>query len=71
MVEPFVQSGGTLAVEREAHAVADAAQAAALADELVEPGDVVLVKGSRGVGLEVVAETLAAVATASPPEARA
>ena len=27
--------------------------------ELVEPGDVVLVKGSRGVGLEVVAEALA------------
>lgn len=41
------------------HATADAAQAARLARELVEPGDTVLVKGSRGVGLEVVARTLA------------
>jgi len=44
----------------EARAVADAAAAAALASELVGPGDVVLVKASRGVGLEVVAEALAA-----------
>ena len=44
----------------EAHAVADAAEAASLARELVAPGDVVLVKGSRGVGLEVVAEALQA-----------
>jgi UDP-N-acetylmuramoyl-tripeptide--D-alanyl-D-alanine ligase len=43
----------------EAHAVVDAAEAAALARELVRPGDVVLVKASRGVGLEVVAEALA------------
>ncbi|MBA2766307.1 MAG: UDP-N-acetylmuramoyl-tripeptide--D-alanyl-D-alanine ligase [Solirubrobacterales bacterium] len=41
------------------HATGDAAQAAALVRELVEPGDTVLVKGSRGVGLEVVARTLA------------
>jgi len=41
------------------HPTTDAAQAAALARELVEPGDTVLVKGSRGVGLEVVARTLA------------
>ena len=39
-------------------AVADAAEAAALLPELVEDGDTVLVKGSRGVGLEVVAEAL-------------
>jgi UDP-N-acetylmuramoyl-tripeptide--D-alanyl-D-alanine ligase len=43
----------------EAHAAADAAEAAALARSLVRPGDVVLVKASRGVGLEVVAEALA------------
>ncbi|HET8759063.1 MAG TPA: UDP-N-acetylmuramoyl-tripeptide--D-alanyl-D-alanine ligase [Solirubrobacteraceae bacterium] len=42
----------------ESYAVADAAEAASLADELVEAGDVVLVKGSRGVGLEVVADAL-------------
>lgn len=44
----------------ESHAVADAAAAAELSDSLVRPGDLVLVKGSRGVGLEVVAEALAA-----------
>jgi UDP-N-acetylmuramoyl-tripeptide--D-alanyl-D-alanine ligase len=43
----------------ESHGVPDAAAAAALADSLVAPGDLVLVKGSRGVGLEVVAEALA------------
>ena len=36
-----------------------AADAVGLARELVRPGDVVLVKGSRSVGLEVVAEALA------------
>jgi len=40
-------------------AVADAAEAASLLPELLEPGDTVLVKGSRGVGLEAVAEALA------------
>jgi UDP-N-acetylmuramoyl-tripeptide--D-alanyl-D-alanine ligase len=44
----------------EARAVPDAQAAAALARDLVGPGDVVLVKASRGVGLEVVAEALAA-----------
>jgi UDP-N-acetylmuramoyl-tripeptide--D-alanyl-D-alanine ligase len=44
----------------EGHAAADAAEAAGLADRLVRAGDLVLVKASRGVGLEVVAETLAA-----------
>jgi UDP-N-acetylmuramoyl-tripeptide--D-alanyl-D-alanine ligase len=42
----------------EVHPVADAEEAAALAGELLEPGDVVLVKASRGVGLELVCETL-------------
>ena len=44
----------------ESYAVTDAEEAAALVGELIEPGDVVLVKGSRGVGLEVVAEALQA-----------
>ena len=39
--------------------VATAAEAAALARELVRPGDAVLVKASRSVGLEVVADALA------------
>jgi UDP-N-acetylmuramoyl-tripeptide--D-alanyl-D-alanine ligase len=45
----------------ESHLAADAREAAALAAKLVRPGDVVLVKGSRGIGLETVAETLAGV----------
>jgi UDP-N-acetylmuramoyl-tripeptide--D-alanyl-D-alanine ligase len=36
-----------------------AADAVAVAQEIVQPGDVVLVKGSRSVGLELVAEALA------------
>ena len=40
---------------------ADAAEAVAVARELVRPGDAVLVKASRSVGLEVVAEALAGV----------
>jgi UDP-N-acetylmuramoyl-tripeptide--D-alanyl-D-alanine ligase len=40
------------------HAVDEAAAAATLAGEVVKPGDTVLVKGSRGVGLEVVAQAL-------------
>jgi UDP-N-acetylmuramoyl-tripeptide--D-alanyl-D-alanine ligase len=39
----------------------DAAAAVSAAEALVEPGDCVLVKASRAVGLEVVAEALAAV----------
>ena len=42
----------------ESHALADAEQAAEAVPQLVRAGDVVLVKGSRGVGLERVAEAL-------------
>jgi UDP-N-acetylmuramyl pentapeptide synthase len=42
----------------DVHVVDDAAAAAALTVKLVAPGDTVLVKGSRGVGLEVVAQAL-------------
>ncbi len=42
----------------EAHVVGDAREAAALAAEIVQPGDMVLVKASRGIGLETVAEAL-------------
>jgi UDP-N-acetylmuramoyl-tripeptide--D-alanyl-D-alanine ligase len=40
------------------HAVGEAAAAAELVRDLVQPGDTVLVKASRGVGLEAVAEAL-------------
>jgi UDP-N-acetylmuramoyl-tripeptide--D-alanyl-D-alanine ligase len=40
------------------HWTADAEAAAKLVRELLEPGDVVLVKGSRAVGLERVAQNL-------------
>jgi UDP-N-acetylmuramoyl-tripeptide--D-alanyl-D-alanine ligase len=42
----------------ESHGAADASQAAALLAGLVRAGDTVLVKGSRGVGLEEVSERL-------------
>jgi UDP-N-acetylmuramoyl-tripeptide--D-alanyl-D-alanine ligase len=49
------------------HAVADAAQAAALVPGLLRRGDTVLVKASRGVGLEAVTAALRAAATAKLP----
>ncbi len=45
---------------RPTHWVADAEAAAMLLGELLEPGDIVLVKGSRAVGLERVAENITA-----------
>jgi UDP-N-acetylmuramoyl-tripeptide--D-alanyl-D-alanine ligase len=48
---------------REARSVADAREAAVLVPTLLRDGDVVLVKGSRGVGLEAVCQVL------SPPVA--
>ncbi len=41
-----------------AQVLADADEAAAIVPELLEPGDVVLVKGSLGVGLKRVCEAL-------------
>jgi len=43
----------------EAYSVADAAEAASIARELLQPGDVILVKASRGVGLELVCSAIA------------
>jgi UDP-N-acetylmuramoyl-tripeptide--D-alanyl-D-alanine ligase len=43
----------------QSHVVADAREAASVVAGLVRPGDVVLVKASRGIGLETVAEALA------------
>jgi UDP-N-acetylmuramoyl-tripeptide--D-alanyl-D-alanine ligase len=43
----------------ESHRATDAVSAAAVVADLVRPGDVVLVKASRGIGLETVAEALA------------
>jgi UDP-N-acetylmuramoyl-tripeptide--D-alanyl-D-alanine ligase len=56
-----VLSVGELARDYGGEHVADAAEAAERVTALVRPGDVVLVKGSRAVGLEVVAEALLAV----------
>jgi UDP-N-acetylmuramoyl-tripeptide--D-alanyl-D-alanine ligase len=53
------------AFDGEVHSVAEAGEAAALVGELVAPGDTVLVKASRGIGLEVVAKALAGAAEAS------
>lgn len=44
----------------ERHRVEDAAEAAALVPELLQPQDVVLIKGSRGVGLELVCRAVCA-----------
>jgi UDP-N-acetylmuramoyl-tripeptide--D-alanyl-D-alanine ligase len=52
---------GEGAREYGAETVPTAEAAATRAKELVEPGDAVLVKGSRAVGLEVVAEALTGV----------
>jgi UDP-N-acetylmuramoyl-tripeptide--D-alanyl-D-alanine ligase len=57
-VDLLVTVGPLARAMRGDHAVETAAEAAALVRELVRPGDTVLVKASRGVGLEVVAEAL-------------
>jgi UDP-N-acetylmuramoyl-tripeptide--D-alanyl-D-alanine ligase len=52
-VDGYADAGDT-------HRAADAAEAAALVSALIEPGDAVLLKGSRSVGLESVAAALQA-----------
>jgi UDP-N-acetylmuramoyl-tripeptide--D-alanyl-D-alanine ligase len=52
--------------EGEIRSVTDAAEAAELVPHLVQPGDVVLVKGSRAVGLELVCRALGAREDAAP-----
>ncbi|HET7567473.1 MAG TPA: Mur ligase family protein [Gaiellaceae bacterium] len=58
-IDVVVGVGGLATHYRPDEWVATAGEAAALVRELVRPGDAVLVKGSRSVGLEVVAEALA------------
>jgi UDP-N-acetylmuramoyl-tripeptide--D-alanyl-D-alanine ligase len=57
-VGPLAQEMRT-AFTREAHSAPDAAAAVAVVGALLRDGDTVLVKASRGVGLELVAEHLA------------
>ena len=57
-VELLVTVGPHAAAMAGDHAVADAAGAAALVPGLLAPGDTVLVKASRGVGLEAVVAAL-------------
>jgi UDP-N-acetylmuramoyl-tripeptide--D-alanyl-D-alanine ligase len=57
-VELLVTVGPRAAHMGGDHAVDTAADAAALLPGLLRPGDTVLVKGSRGVGLEVVADAV-------------
>lgn len=70
-VELLVSVGPRSATTAEAfggatHAVADAASAAALVPGLLQAGDIVLVKASRGVGLEAVTQALTAADGATP-----
>jgi UDP-N-acetylmuramoyl-tripeptide--D-alanyl-D-alanine ligase len=57
-VGPFAREYASTANGVEVHLVGDAAEAAELVRQLLRPGDVVLVKGSRSVGLEAVAAKL-------------
>jgi UDP-N-acetylmuramoyl-tripeptide--D-alanyl-D-alanine ligase len=59
-VGPLARHIGAAFVGGATYEVDDARAAAALVPDLLEPGDTLLVKGSRGVGLEVVAQALEA-----------
>ncbi|MDQ2623071.1 MAG: UDP-N-acetylmuramoyl-tripeptide--D-alanyl-D-alanine ligase [Actinomycetota bacterium] len=50
------------------HSVASPGEAARLLRELIEPGDAVLIKGSRSAGLEAVAESLRSGTGAAPDQ---
>jgi UDP-N-acetylmuramoyl-tripeptide--D-alanyl-D-alanine ligase len=58
-VGPLATAAMPEAFGGEVHLAADAEAAAALVSGLVHAGDIVLVKASRGIGLETVAEALA------------
>ncbi|MCW2958182.1 MAG: UDP-N-acetylmuramoyl-tripeptide--D-alanyl-D-alanine ligase [Solirubrobacterales bacterium] len=66
-VDLLVAVGPLSAAYAADHHVADAAAAAALVPSLVRDGDTVLVKASRGVGLEVVTAALSAAVTDKLP----
>lgn len=57
-IELLVTVGPLAANMAGDHAVSDAAAAAELVPQLVGPGDTVLIKASRGVGLEAVSESI-------------
>ena len=57
-VGELTRSAGPTFGGENLYALSDAAQASAEIASIVKPGDTVLIKGSRGVGLEVVAEAL-------------
>jgi UDP-N-acetylmuramoyl-tripeptide--D-alanyl-D-alanine ligase len=59
-VGPLAAEMATAFTRADAHSVADAPAAAELLTRLLAPGDTVLVKGSRGVGLEHVGRALRA-----------
>ena len=61
-VDVVVGVGETARLYRPDDWAPDAAAAVAVVRGLIEPGDVVLVKASRAVGLEIVAESLSGVA---------
>jgi UDP-N-acetylmuramoyl-tripeptide--D-alanyl-D-alanine ligase len=57
-VGPLSAAAMPAAFGGESHVAPDAEEAAHITASLVRPGDIVLVKASRGIGLETVAEAL-------------